>query len=223
MNEPQGDLTRIESVPLRIFVADALRAHIVEGKLRPGAPIVEAALAEQLKVSRAPVREAIQILEADGLIDNLPYKGKRVKPLTTKSVEEVYSVREQFEAFAIRRIIDSRVDVHPLNEHVEAMFAAAQEGDITALIAADAAFHRTIIQLAQHDLLLNLWDHLSLRIRQIMALRNQANADLSEVAANHPPIVQALLDYDLDTALALISQHSRSASELDLASVEFKP
>ncbi len=54
MNEPQGDLTRIESVPLRIFVADALRAHIVEGKLRPGAPIVEAALAEQLKVSRAP-------------------------------------------------------------------------------------------------------------------------------------------------------------------------
>lgn len=223
MSEPQANLTRIESVPLRLVVADALRAHIVEGKLRPGAPIVEAVLADQLKVSRAPVREAIQILEADGLIENLPYKGKRVKPLTAKNVEEVYGIREQFEAFAVRRIIESRVDIHPLHAHVETMFTSAQAGDLPGLIAADVAFHRTLIQLAHHELLMDLWDHLALRIRQIMSLRNQANADLTAVAANHPPIVQALLAGKLEDALSLIATHSRAISDIDLASGEFEP
>lgn len=223
MVEPQADIARIESLPLRLVVADMLRTQIVEGKLRPGAPIVEAALAEQLNVSRAPVREAIQILEADGLIDNLPYKGKRVRPLTAKSVEEIYSIREQFEAFAVRRIIESRIDVSPLSDHVAAMFAAADASDLAALIAADAAFHRTIIMLADHGLLLTLWDHLALRIRQIMALRNRANPDLRQVAANHPPIVEALAAPDLERALALVSQHSRSASEIDLKWLEVEP
>ncbi|TRL41201.1 GntR family transcriptional regulator [Rhizobium straminoryzae] len=223
MVEPQPDIARIESLPLRLVVADMLRTGIVEGRLRPGTPIVEAALAEQLNVSRAPVREAIQILEADGLIDNLPYKGKRVKPLTAKSVEEIYSIREQFEAFAVRRIIDSGADVSPLNAHVAAMFAAADAADLVALIAADAAFHRTLIRLADHGLLLTLWDHLALRIRQIMALRNRANADLRQVAANHPPIVDALTVRDLDRVLSLVSQHSRSASEIDLKWLEVAP
>ena len=223
MVEPQPDIARIESLPLRLVVADMLRTGIVEGRLRPGTPIVEAALAEQLNVSRAPVREAIQILEADGLIDNLPYKGKRVKPLTAKSVEEIYSIREQFEAFAVRRIIDSGADVSPLNAHVAAMFAAADAADLVALIAADAAFHRTLIRLADHGLLLTLWDHLALRIRQIMALRNRANADLRQVAANHPPIVDALAARNLDRVLSLVSQHSRSASEIDLKWLEVAP
>lgn len=220
MADQTADIARIESLPLRLVVADMLRTGIVEGKLRPGTPIVEAVLAEQLNVSRAPVREAIQILQADGLIDSLPYKGKRVRPLTAKSVEEVYSIREQFEAFAVRRIIDSNADVEALTQHVAAMFAAAEASDLPALITADAAFHRTIIMLADHGLLLTLWDHLALRIRQIMALRNRANPDLREVAANHLPIVDALVERDLEKAIALVSQHSRSASEIDLRSLE---
>lgn len=220
MADQTADIARIESLPLRLVVADMLRTGIVEGKLRPGTPIVEAVLAEQLNVSRAPVREAIQILQADGLIDSLPYKGKRVRPLTAKSVEEVYSIREQFEAFAVRRIIESNADVEALTQHVAAMFAAAEASDLPALITADAAFHRTIITLADHGLLLTLWDHLALRIRQIMALRNRANPDLREVAANHLPIVDALVERDLEKAIALVSQHSRSASEIDLRSLE---
>jgi DNA-binding GntR family transcriptional regulator len=111
------DITKIDNVPLRMMVADIIRQAILNGTMRPGTPIVEMALAEQLNVSRAPVRVAIQILEADGLIETQAYKGKRVKPLTMKEVEEVYSLREQFEAFAVRRVVERKADVSELRAH----------------------------------------------------------------------------------------------------------
>jgi DNA-binding GntR family transcriptional regulator len=215
MSQPQtSDIARIENVPLRVSVADIIRQAIINGSMRPGSPVVEMALAEQLKVSRAPVREAIQILEADGLIESEPYKGKRVKTLTLKEVEEVYSLREQFEAFAIRRVIEREVDVSELRHHSEAMFAAAERNDLAALNDADEDFHRTLIRLADHGLVLSFWEHLYLRIRQIMALRNSANRDLRAVAKNHPPIIEAIEKRDMILAISLISDHTRSAAQI---------
>jgi|SRR5215217_4345257 len=214
MPEPQVDMSRIENVPLRLSVADIIRQAILNGTMKPGTPVVEMALAEQLQVSRAPVREAIQILEADGLIESEPYKGKRVKPLTLKEVEELYSLREQFEAFAIRRVVERGIDVSELHRHSDAMFEAAERDDLNALNTADQAFHRCLIRLADHDLMLGFWDNLYLRIRQIMALRNSANRDLRAVARNHPPIIEAIENRDMILAISLISDHTRSASQI---------
>lgn len=214
MTARNQDIARIESVPLRVSVADILRQAIVAGTMRPGMPVVEMALAEQLNVSRAPVREAIQILEADGLIESVPYKGKRVKPLTLKEVEELYSLREQFEVFAVRRIVELGIDASALRTHSDAMHEAARQGDVVALMLADEAFHRTLITLADHGLMLSIWETLYLRIRQVMALRNSANRDLTRIAANHPPIIDALEKRDLALAVALISEHSRSVTPI---------
>jgi len=214
MADAHADITRIENVPLRVSVADIIRQAILNGTMKPGTPVVEMALAEQLRVSRAPVREAIQILEADGLIESEPYKGKRVKPLTPKEVEELYSLREQFEAFAIRRVVERRVDVSELHRHSDAMFEAAESGDLAALNTADEAFHRALIRLADHELMLGFWDNLYMRIRQIMALRNSANRDLRAVAENHPPIIEAIENRDMIRAISLISDHTRSASQI---------
>jgi DNA-binding GntR family transcriptional regulator len=219
----RAQIGKIESLPLRTVVADMLRKAIVNGKMKPGAPIIEMALADQLNISRAPVREAIQILESEGLIETVPYKGKRVKPLTPKEVEELYSLREQFEAFAIRRIMESKADVSVLGEHCAAMEKAAQGDDFEALMEADEAFHRAIIRLADHSLLLSMWDNLFLRIHQIMALRNRANRDLRQVAANHPPIVKAIEQRDFVEAMSLISDHTRSAADLKLNADLFEP
>src|SRR6187402_473104 len=92
-----ADIVPIEQTPLRVQIADMLRRAIITGKLRPGSVLVETALADQMNVSRAPIREAIQILENDGLVETVAYKGKRVKPLTAREVEETYGLREVFE------------------------------------------------------------------------------------------------------------------------------
>lgn len=213
------DMQPIENVPLRVQVADRLRSAILSGRLKPGTGLVETALAEQMNVSRAPIREAIQILENDGLVETIAYKGKRVKPLTAREVAETYSLREVFEVMAVRRILENGASLDVLRAHCDDMTAAAAADDFAALVAADEAFHHALIRLADHDLLLASWKNLYLRIHQIMALRNRDERNLSEVAGNHPPIVQALADGDTDRAIKLISDHTRILAAFDPAGI----
>lgn len=213
------DIAPIENVPLRVQVANRLRSAILSGRLRPGSGLVETALAAQMNVSRAPIREAIQILENDGLVETIAYKGKRVKPLTAREVAETYSLREVFEVMAVRRILDSGVPVDALHEYCEAMNAAAAADNYDALTSADEAFHHALIRLADHVLLLASWKNLYLRIHQIMALRNRDERNLQQIASNHPPIVKALEDRDADRAIALISEHTRALAAFDPATI----
>lgn len=212
---PIQDIGPIENIPLRMQVANRLRAAILSGRLKPGTSLVETALAEQMNVSRAPIREAIQILENDGLVETIAYKGKRVKPLTAREVEEIYSLREAFEVMAVRRIIERGTSVDALHAPRDAMLRAAEEDNLEALVAADEAFHRTLIEIADHHLLAASWKNLYLRIHQIMALRNRKRPALHEIASNHPPIVDALEAKDLDLAVKLISDHTSNLNKLD--------
>ena len=147
MNEPQVGhgagsahlIAPIENMPLRVQVADRLRAEILSGRLRPGSSLVETALAEQLHVSRAPIRAAIQILQNDGLVETVAYKGKRVKPLTAREVTETYSLRETFEIMAVNRILENSAPLSALREQCDYMAKAAEAGDLSALVAADEA------------------------------------------------------------------------------------
>ena len=213
------DITPIEQTPLRIQIAEMLRRAIVSGKLRPGSVLVEATLAEQMNVSRAPIREAIQILENDGLVETVAYKGKRVKPLTAREVEETYNLREVFEVMAVRRILQYGRPVAALWAHCHEMDRAADAGDQDKLTAADEAFHRTLIQVADHDLLLASWNSLYLRIHQIMALRNTVQPNLFDISGTHPPIVRALEAHDVDDAVRLITEHTSSLANFDPASI----
>ena len=213
------DITPIEQTPLRIQIAEMLRRAIVSGKLRPGSVLVEATLAEQMNVSRAPIREAIQILENDGLVETVAYKGKRVKPLTAREVEETYNLREVFEVMAVRRILQYGRPVAALWAHCHEMDRAADAGDQDKLTAADEAFHRTLIQVADHDLLLASWNSLYLRIHQIMALRNTVQPNLFDISGTHPPIMRALEAHDVDEAVRLITEHTSSHANFDPASI----
>lgn len=213
------EITPIEQTPLRIQIADMLRTAIISGKLRPGTVMVETALAEQMNVSRAPIREAIQILENDGLVETVAYKGKRVKPLTAREVSETYSLRTTFEVMAVRRILENRAPLDALWAHCHAMDAAAAAGDGEALTDADEAFHKDLVALSDHHLLESSWNSLYLRIHQIMALRNTTQSNLADIAANHPPIVRALEARDTDEAVRLISEHTRSLANFDPDSI----
>ncbi len=210
-------LDSIETLPLRHRIADILREAILSGDFKPGQALTEAGIAEQLRVSRAPVREALRVLAKEALIESIPYKGTTVKALSPKDVEEVYSLREQLEAFAIRRIIENEdIDLSPLEDSCQRMLRAAETLDMHQVSLEDERFHKTVIHLARHELLSSFWNTLALRVRQIMALRNAQNQNPKEVALNHPPIVAALRRRDLGGALELIHQHVASAADLSL-------
>ena len=111
------------------------------------------------------------------------------------------------------------MSVAPLAECCAAMEAAVRDDDYEALVAADEAFHRTLIRLSDHALLLTLWNNLYMRIHQIMALRNRGERNLAEIAGNHPPIVRALEAGDRAEATRLIAQHTRALADFDPESI----
>ena len=216
-------LDPIELTPLRVQVAERLRSAIVAGRLRPGDALTETALAAQLNVSRAPIREAIQDLENDGLVETVPYRGKRVKPLTVREVSEIREMRQLFEVTAVRRIVERGAEVEELWGPCRTMEEAAGAGDRDALIAADEAFHRTLIRLSDHELLAHLWAGLYLRLHQIMSLRNDEDVDLTDIAGTHPAIVSALAEGDAGEAVRLVSEHFDALADFDPASIADSP
>jgi DNA-binding GntR family transcriptional regulator len=214
-------LQGLANLPLRSRIAEVLRDAILRGELRPGQTLTEVSLSQQLQVSRAPVREAFRSLAKEGLLETIPYKGTRVRTLSRTDIEETYSLRGQLEAFAVTRIVRSEdVDLSPLEVICQTMQELAASGDIDGLNLEDERFHKTLIALADHALLMSVWSTLALRVRQIMALRNRQNQNPMDVALNHPPIVTALRNRDLATALDYLDRHVASAADLSLDLLE---
>ncbi|GIV81116.1 MAG: GntR family transcriptional regulator [Anaerolineae bacterium] len=216
MTETLPSLTQITNKPLREQVLDALRDAIIQGEFKPGQPLVETELAAQLGVSRAPIREALQVLNSEGLLETIPYHGTTVRRLTKRDIEELYSLRSVLESFAIRRIIARRnpQDVEALREHFRAMLDRAEAGDLKTLNEVDRGFHDTLIRLSDHRLLQTIWNAVALRVRQVMALLNERNTDLKQIAYNHLPIIEAIAAWDEPRALHLIEQHIAATGEL---------
>lgn len=215
MTQPNNPL-HIENKPLRERVLDVLRDAIVSGEFKPGQPLVEMDIAAQLGISRAPLREALQFLNHEGLVEVMPYRGTVVKALTRTDIEELYSFRSALETFALQRVIaqNNPDNAAQLRACFEAMLAAAQAGDLKQVNDIDRQFHDLLIELSQHSLLATTWNTVSLRVRQVMALRNRKNRDITQIAYNHLPIIEAITNADEPLAVRLLQQHISSSGDL---------
>ena len=209
-------LNHIENRSLRDRVLDALREAIITGEIKPGQQLVETELAASLGVSRAPLREALQILSAEGLAETIPYHSTTVRRLTKADIEELYSLRSVLETFAIRRVIELHDPQHALTlrQCFDRMLAAAEAGDLKHVNQIDREFHDTIIELTGHSLLLTSWSVVSMRVRQVMALLNRRNSDLKRIAYNHVPIIEAIEVGDTETAVQLMEKHVAASGDL---------
>jgi DNA-binding GntR family transcriptional regulator len=188
----------------------------MQGDFKPGQALVESELASQLGVSRAPIREALQILNTEGVVKIVPYHGAIVRKLTKRDIEELYSLRTLLETFAVRQILDQKDPDTPavLKQYYERMLNAAEQGDLKSLNEIDREFHDALIELSGNQLLVLLWNTVAMRVRQVMALLNMRNEDLKQVAYNHQPIVDAIAAWDEENAIALIEQHVAASGEL---------
>lgn len=216
MKEPITLSHQIDNKPLKDRIATLLRDAILSGEMRPGQPLLEMELAAQLGVSRAPLREAFQILSTEGLLETIPYHGTTVRKLSKTDIEELYSLRSVLETFAARRIIEQQNPEHIaiLRAIYAEMLDAANDGQVKQVNEIDRQFHDSLIQLSGHSLLFSTWNVVAMRVRQVMALRNRHNSDLKQIAYNHLPIIESLANSDEAEATRLIERHVASAGDL---------
>jgi DNA-binding GntR family transcriptional regulator len=182
-------------------IADSVAEAIATRHLTPGERIVELALAEQMGVSRVPVREALKVLHAQGIITGGGHRGYRVAAFDAETVQNVVEVRLMLESILLRGAIRSwRAgigDLSGLHAALERMEQAAAIGDRLASLGADLAFHRAICEAARNDIAATLWQAIARHVLIIFNRAEYRDDDLNAIVRQH----RAFLGF-IETAIA---------------------
>ena len=190
-------------------VVEQLRESILSGRFAPGERLVEAELARELAISRGPIREALALLEKDGIVVNVPRRGKVLPAFDRQTIDEIYSLRKVFEPYAVQLLIGSRTDVKRagLQESLGAIKEAADANDVLGLAQRDIDFHNRIYELSNHDLLLKVWtEAISGKLRMLLNVTVRTHP-LASTVDNHRVIVDAIVAKDSRRARKLVSDH----------------
>jgi DNA-binding GntR family transcriptional regulator len=208
-------LSQILSPPVKRTLSDEvverLRRAILSGQLSPDEPLRESVLAESMKVSRGPIREALGRLEREGLVINRSNGRSFVARLSRQDLDEVYSLRRVLERFAVECACQraTPTDLAEMQAVVDEMAARIQQG-ITEQEAAelDLRFHDVLYRASRHQRLMSYWTTLRPQIYVFLLSRNVASPDFREATVQgHQQILDAIRDCDEARAHSLIEGH----------------
>ena len=207
----------IQSVNLRELVVEQIRTAIIEGRLRPNDHIVENALTSQLGVSRTPVREALILLERDGLIVSYPHRGSFVRDFTVQDVEDIFTMRTTLENFAGERSIQSLTTDHydTLDNFIQRQQEAIVAANFKELRSIDMKFHEYLVERAEHVLLKRNWQQIVAQIAAVLYLRAEVIPNYDEYLAirDHQAIVEAYRQRDLEALRGINVRVNRRVAE----------
>ena len=207
-------MSSVSRVVLREQVKDLILKRILTGVYAPGDRLVETRIAQELGTSQAPVREALRDLELLRFVESAAFKGARVREVSDEELLEIYPVRAALEELAAREAavrLGGRVE--PLETELEAMFTAADAGDLHAQVGHDVTFHRLIVEASGNAILLDTWSFLRVESRTtITALRTGMEG--REIAERHRPILDALRAEDPHRAGTALRRHLEEFAEL---------
>ena len=199
-----------EFLPLRDVVFHTLREAILRGKLKPGERLMEIQLANKLGVSRTPVREAIRMLELEGLVTMVPRKGAAVAGITEKSMKDVLEVRRGMEELCVALACERMTEEgFAALESAALSFerAVAEERDVTALAKADEEFHDIIYLATDNDKLILLISQLREQMYRYRVEHVKDKERRQLIIREHREIVRALKARDPKLAKETICRH----------------
>jgi len=196
---------------LRDRIGDEVCAAILRGTFKQGEHLVETAIAQQLGVSRAPVREALSALEQAGIVVSIPRRGYFVIDFTDRDIEEIYSLRLLLETGALRRAID-RVTEEDLAEmqHVVDQLSetATHMSALEETVALDLSFHELICRVADHSRLYSSWHRLRMQVQLLIGVTTKTHYNqLDQPGELHQRILDPIRDKDSQRAETVLADH----------------
>lgn len=205
----------IEMPDLVAVVEARLTQAIVDGTLAQGSRVVEAEIARQMSISRAPVREAARRLERQGILIARPRRGFFVRAITVKEIDDLFEVRMSLELSAIdsacRHADDAGLD--RLQQVIDSMVLAARGESQHARTELDLSFHTMICELSGNAHLLRIFTSTHTEMLMIIALIDNVYHDPEKVAVLHQPILDALRRRDCAQATGAMKLHLDDAWE----------
>ena len=202
-------------LPLRDVVFHTLREAILRGQLKPGERLMELQLASQLGVSRTPIREAIRMLEQEGLAVTIPRKGAEVAKMTEKGMEDVLQIREALDQLAAQIACDKMTDQQLMDlvnakNHFE---KAIEANDFKKIIEYDVEYHDIIYRATDNPKLVNLINSLREQVYRYRVEYLKDPKNYPVLIREHEEIVQALKRRDKAEVTEKMGCHIRNQAE----------
>lgn len=203
-------LAPLEPRTLADMVVDAIVEATATGVFLPGDRVVEAEVARALNVSRVPVREALRILESQGIVVNTRYRGMQLMDVSVAGLERTLKVRTALETLAVDEVLELATVtpglLDPLAAVVAQLHRAADAGDSFGVAKLDTEFHRTLCRISGNDVLLRTWEPLSRQLTIIFGL-SALQKELDAIAREHDDLLAMLRAGDRAGALSSIREH----------------
>ena len=201
-----------EYLPLRDVVFNTLRQAILRGELKPGERLMEIALANRLGVSRTPVREAIRLLELEGLVIMIPRRGAQVAQITEQDLNDVLEVRLGLEELAVRFACERITD-----EEIKALGLAVKEfekkmsnNELSAQAEADVKFHEIIYGATHNQRLVQIINNIREQMYRYRYEYVKDNANYKQLIDEHNQILEGLKNHDKDYVKKVMHTHLKN-------------
>ncbi|MCI8635240.1 MAG: GntR family transcriptional regulator [Eubacterium sp.] len=196
-------------LPLRDVVFHTLREAILKGDLKPGERLMELQLAAKLGVSRTPIREAIRMLEQEGLAVTIPRKGAQVAAMTEKDMEDVLQIREALEILAAQLACKkiTGAQLAALEDNVAQFKAAAKASDLKWMAQADIDFHDMIYQAAANPKLVLMLNNLREQVYRYRVEYIKDDKNHPRLIEEHRQIILGLKRREKDYVTEMMKRH----------------
>ncbi|TLM98749.1 GntR family transcriptional regulator [bacterium] len=199
--------------PLREIVFEAIREAIINDTLKPGERLMEIQLAEEMGVSRTPVREAIRKLELEGFVVMIPRKGAYVAGLSMKDIADVFEIRAALEGLAAglaaERITEEELE--ELERLLVKIGECIQSNDLNAVIEQDTEFHDVLFKATRNERLVQIVSNLREQIQRYRTASLSSPGRMKLALEEHKQIVEALSERDVEKAQRLAREHIENA------------
>lgn len=196
-------------LPLRDVVFNTLREAILRGDLVPGERLMELQLASKLGVSRTPIREAIRMLEQEGLAITIPRKGAIVAGMTEKDMQDVLEIREALEELSVQVACDkiTEAGITQLRQNMRSFEESLESGDLKRMAEADVEFHDVIYRATENPKLISMLNNLREQMYRyrVEYLKNPHNH--KQLLEEHEAIYRGIVEKDKDAVTAMIRRH----------------
>ncbi len=199
-----------------------IREMIVTGAVGPGTQLDEQSLADQMRISRTPIREAISKLNREGLVEYRPYKGNFVRAFTAKQISDLFEVRIALEGLAIRLAVAKMTDEHliRLQDILNDVHVALETGNMEQYSTADQQFHQTVAEISGNEALIETLDRLSMQVQIVRSMANRDPDVVERTAHERPHILAALETRDAVLAGRLMEMHIEGVRRSVVAQLE---
>lgn len=223
MEQRRLEPIRLDSYqPLREVVCETLRDAVRRGVLKPGERLMEIQLAEELGVSRTPVREAIRKLEMEGYVIMMPRRGTYIADLSIRDINEVFEIRTSLESLASALAADriTEDELEKLQRLLVQIGTHIKSGDMESIVRTDTEFHDLLYQASRNTRLVGIISNLREQLTRFRTTSMSFPGRLKATLEEHRKIVEAIAQGDEKAARKAAEHHMEKAEQTLLASMK---